>query len=142
MDKKAFKLLLRSPDAPLNEDEERCLATALRQSTEMQAQRDALTDLRASIGALGTVTFGPYFSDRVMAAIQSRAPNGPALSFATFLAAFRPVVLASALVIAVLASFNIYYSSTNNRKEGIDNVLSMIEDAHALLLEEQLCAQK
>ena len=145
IDKKEFSLLLRSFDAELNASDSRSLHGALERSAELKAEQKRLLALRENCSLCRADCLAPQFSDLVMQSIRLRGADGPNALVAALLAAFRPLALASAIVIALLASFNAYYTaSSSNRGAGMDEVLAMIQDAHSLSLslEAHLCEPK
>jgi hypothetical protein len=144
MDKKAMKLLIRSFDTELNAGDQRYLRHALELSADLEAERKFLEEMRNSAKRSQVDSFGPHFVGRVMQTIQSRTcaeAEEPSSLFPSLWATFRPLALASAVVIVILATIS-FYSLKSYHKEGIDQVITVVEEANTLLVEERLCMQQ
>ena len=141
MDSKAYKLLIRSFDAELNANEQSYLTRALKNSSDLEAERKCLEAIRSSAARSRVESFGSDFSGKVMRTILSRTSEEYTSFLPTLWAAFRPVALVSAVVIMVLASVS-FYTLRNGHNKGIDQVITIVEEANVLFLEEQLCMQQ
>jgi hypothetical protein len=144
MNKKAYKLLIRSFDTELNAGDQRYLRHALEHSADLEAERKFLEGMRNTAVRSRVESFGPDFVGRVIQTIQSRTHDEseePSALFPSLWAIFRPVALASAVIIVILASIS-FYSLKNYHKEGIDQIITVVEEANTLLVEEQLCMQQ
>jgi hypothetical protein len=141
MDKKAMKLLMCSLDAELNAGDQCYLHHALEQSAGLEAERKFLEKIRNSAARSRAESFGPDFSERVIQTILSTTSEEQSAFLPTLLATFRPVALISAAVIVMLASIS-FYVLKNHHNEGIDQVITIVEEANVLLLEEQLCMKQ
>ena len=136
-----MKLLIRSFDAELSTSDQCYLHHSLEQSAELEAEWKFLEGMRSCAALSRVESFGPDFSGRVMQMIRSTTSEGLSSFLPTLWAAFRPVALVSAAVIVVLASVS-FYALKNGHREGMDQVITKVEEANVLLLEELLCMQQ
>ncbi|OGS36366.1 MAG: hypothetical protein A2293_00460 [Elusimicrobia bacterium RIFOXYB2_FULL_49_7] len=96
---------------PLGRSEEKSLEEALFGSETLRVKREQMVALRHQVAASRPGSFGPGFSNRVMQTLlEQRAgfSNVIAVSFtARLVAAFKPLAIASAAAILLLALVNI-----------------------------------
>ena len=109
MDKRARRLLLRSLEGPLKRGDRLRLDDALRKSDALRRYRDEIEALRQSLAAGAAGSFRPGFAGRVLARIEAEAAGEErqAAHYRRFKTVFRGFALASALVLAVLITYNL-----------------------------------
>ncbi|MCK4573398.1 MAG: hypothetical protein KAU36_03460, partial [candidate division Zixibacteria bacterium] len=85
------------------------LEQALTESDALRAEKEQLEQMRGKIGSAAADSFGPSFTDRVMAGIDAIDPaESEEEQFATSLISlFRPVAAVAAAAVIVLAVWNI-----------------------------------
>lgn len=107
---KILKLLYRSFDDPLNEEEQKLLNEALRQSGELREEKRHIEKQRQAIAQSGTVlSFKPYFAKRVMNRItaEEKKENYTDIFFETLFALFKRVALIGAAACIVIIAYNL-----------------------------------
>jgi hypothetical protein len=108
MDKNLKDLLYRSFDSDLNPEEKKLLEKALSQSNELRREKEMITSLREDINQSKVTSFKPFFADRVMETIHaSKQVNGNEQFFDSLFIFFRPIVIAAAVLIIIMAGYNI-----------------------------------
>ena len=109
MDKKITDLLYRSFDEDLSAEEQQKLDKALSDSTELRKEREQIFAMRQAVSNTGEKSFKPFFAERVMNRIKTRrAPRSEADSFFdSLIAVFRPVAIATAIILITLFSYNL-----------------------------------
>lgn len=110
MKDKDLKLLYRSFDDALPEKERACLEKALNDSDALRQEKERLADIRESIGRRKSEGFSPYFSQRVMARIRENQAEPQGELYETLVSFFRPVMVGTAVLTILLASYNIMKS--------------------------------
>jgi len=108
MDEKMCELLLRSFDANLTPDEQILLDEALAISDTLRLEQEQINIVRDAIGQGASHSFRPFFAERVMQRIQSSVKSYERLDpfFESLMAAFRPVMIAAGVLIAIMLSYN------------------------------------
>jgi hypothetical protein len=109
MDKRTRRLLLRSLEGPLKRRDRLRLDGALRASDELRRYRDELEALRRGLAAGAAESFRAGFAGRVLARIEAEAAgeDRQVAHVRRFKTVFRGFALASALVLAVLITYNL-----------------------------------
>lgn len=109
MNRKILKLLYRSFDDELSAQEQSKLDMALAQNPELQGIKDEISARRKILAEGEAGSFGPYFAERVMSRIRSgtNTENGLASLYDAFKTIFRRFVLAGALVLLILFTYNL-----------------------------------
>lgn len=133
------ELLYRSYDTELSAGEQTRLDKALADSPSLRRERDEIAALRDAASSSATPGFGPFFADRVMAAVESEAATVSDMPlFADLLTIFKPVAVAALLVLAVLIPIG---GRTLIESLAADNqsLTSAAQSAYALDLEDMLC---
>jgi hypothetical protein len=138
VDERAMELLLRSFDSGLDRRDREYLEKALEESEELRAEKVSLESMRTQIGDAASDSFGPFFADRVMNAIEStERADASEEWFGALVALFRPVLAVSAIAIAVLVPFNLYRMNGTTGAD-TESIVYAIEKANALSLEDEL----
>jgi anti-sigma factor RsiW len=109
MDKRILKLLYRSLDAPLKKKQEERLRRALAESTELRRRQAEITALRGALADGSPRSFRPGFADRALERIRSarESPDRLEALARAYAVAFRRIVIAGLIVLAVLVSYNL-----------------------------------
>lgn len=112
MDKKIRKLLYRSFDRPLSKREQKRLDEALTRSESLRREKEQMESLRRRVASVSVISFGTNFSAQVMARLAKEMTDNGTLLFHEFIfRLFRPVAIATSIIILILISINI--SKTN-----------------------------
>jgi hypothetical protein len=109
MNRKIFKLLVRSFDVGLSISEREELDSALAQSEELLAERNRLVKLESSIRQNAVRSFSPDFTDRVMRRIASKEGQTSSKEnfFESLVVIARPVLAGFLILCLGLVSFNL-----------------------------------
>ena len=109
MDKKILKLLYRSFDDELNEQEREQLEKALKESKELQKEREQILAQRQALAASSAPSFKPFFAERVMSRIETlgRKNNGFESFYQTLLLIFRRFAIVGAGILLLLLIYNL-----------------------------------
>ena len=142
MDEKLTELLYRSFDGKLNPEELKTLEKGLSESKELRAEKQKIISLRQNIAGQKKNTFKPFFADRVMRKIRLSEQKQEDERFFEFLfLIFRPIAIAAAVLIIVIAGYNISTSGEISIESALaipDVTLDdMYDSSYALLLEEE-----
>lgn len=109
MKKEILKLLCRSFDTELTPKEKRRLDEALKKSAELRREKEQIAEQRKAISQGATLSFQPFFAERVINRITSdeRAENGLEAFYRTLRAAFQHFAIVGAIVTLILITFNL-----------------------------------
>jgi hypothetical protein len=109
--KKMLKLLYRSFDDPLPEEEQQRLKKALENSPGLRREKEQLEAQRQAVANSAIHSFKPFFADRVISLVKAREsqPNGLELQrfYESLLAVFRKVAIAGALLSIIFIIYNL-----------------------------------
>ena len=113
MNKKIRELLYRSFDESLTPEEDHLLREALKNSKELQKEKERISAMRRSVSGSAAQSFKPFFGDRVMRRIEQSRREGknPDVFFESFLAVFRPIAVGAAVLVIALISYNMIKSN-------------------------------
>lgn len=118
MNKKILKLLYRSFDGDLDEQERNELEEALKKSEELRREKEKILAQRQAITESAAQSFKPFFAERVMSRIDAlNKKAGMEPFYETLRAVFRPFAIAGAAALVVLILYNL----------GIGDILSSDE---------------
>ena len=108
MDDQVLKLLYRSFDTSLTEEEEGILQEALARSPELRREQGCIEAMRDEITAGAAESFSPFFAERVMRRIRSSRSAGWDTEpfFESLLFLFRRVAFVGAVVACLIAAYN------------------------------------
>ncbi|MGD8539781.1 MAG: hypothetical protein PVI66_13780 [Candidatus Aminicenantes bacterium] len=117
--RKVQKLLYRSLDSDLNDKDRKKLDAALEESEELRKERERLLAQRYAVTESASHSFGPFFTEKVMNRIEGldQKKNGLEAFYESFMAAFRKVVIVSAVVLVLLISYNVIKSDIMPEEE-------------------------
>ena len=109
MDKKILKLLYRSFDDELNEKEREQLEKALKESKELQEEKEQIIAQRQALAASSPPSFQPLFAERVMNRIEKLGPqnNGFESFYETLILMFRRFAIVGAAILLLLLIYNL-----------------------------------
>jgi hypothetical protein len=109
MNRKIIKLLYRSFDGELTPEEKTKLKLALQNSSTLRAEKTRIEQLRGVLADQQTLSFKPFFADRVMQKIMNLTDSKSVheLFFESLYSLFRPVVIAVTILLFVLISYNL-----------------------------------
>ncbi len=109
MNKTILKLLYRSFDDELNEKEREQLEKALKESKELQEEREQIIAQRQALAASSPPSFKPFFAERVMNRIETlgRKNNGLESFYETLLLMFRRFAVIGAAILLLLLIYNL-----------------------------------
>ena len=109
MDKKILKLLYRSFDDELNEKERKKLEEAMKESKELQKEREQILAQRHALAESSAPSFKPHFSNRVMDRIEmlGQKKNGFESFYETLLLMFRRFAIIVAAILLLLLIYNL-----------------------------------
>jgi hypothetical protein len=111
MDEKIKELLYRSFDEALSPEDTKVLEQALANSDELVKEKEDIARLRNQISEGKILNFKPFFADRVLNRIQSSATDhSEEALFDSLFILFRPVAIAAAALIILVAGYNIVNS--------------------------------
>ena len=133
-DRKIVRLLYRSFDEKLPDKKQKVLNNALAASKELRQESLELKRLRTQLALSGKVSFGPYFTERVIAHVEAKEYVWDFSS--SLIAAFKPLAIAGVIALALLAPLNL--RSFNLHLSGKHSVEKIIEQVHILYIEELL----
>ncbi len=135
MNSKARKLLYRSLDSTLSARDAEVLEEALASDEDLRLERDVLMRVQSEARERAE-SFGPFFTDRVMANVAAEA-RAPRPLFGDLMAVFKPVAVAAGVALAVLAPLGArpLYESLTQPEEPL---ISMAESAYALDVEDMI----
>jgi hypothetical protein len=107
MEKRVLKLLYRSLDRSLTENEERRLDRALAESEELRRLREDLLALRRAVADGAGPSFGPQFADRVINRWSASSPAAQPLDavYDSYRLIFKRLAVASLLILVILVSY-------------------------------------
>ena len=107
MNEKLKKLLYRSFDGPLSDEEQRQLNTALERSQELREEHNSIKHQRELLQQAGNSTFAPGFADRVLRRLEKPGANGWEYFYTALLVMFRRLALAGAVALLLLLIYNV-----------------------------------
>ena len=109
MDKKILKLLYRSFDDELNGKERKQLEEAMKESKELQKEREQILAQRQALAESSTSSFKSFFPERVMSRIESlgQKKNGFESFYETLLWMFRRFAIVGAAILLILLVYNL-----------------------------------
>jgi hypothetical protein len=109
MDKKILKLLYRSFDDELKEKERKQLDKAMKESKELQKEKEQIIAQRQALATSSPPSFKPYFAERVMDRIESfgTKKSGFESFYETLLFMFRRFALVGAAILLILLIYNL-----------------------------------
>jgi len=109
MDNKILKLLYRSFDDELNEKEREQLEKAMKESKELQKEKERILAQRQALAESSSPSFKPLFAERVMNRIETLAQknNGFESFYETLLLMFRRFAIIGAAILLVLLIYNL-----------------------------------
>ena len=131
----ALKLIRRSFDEQLSEEELISLNNALNSSIELKKEKENIIAIRAAASRQSGKRFSPFFADRVMQKIRSQreAINDKIYDFGTSLNfAFRRIAIAGAVVITLLLSGTFLSEGTFSIEKALGLQQVSIEDTWSL----------
>ena len=142
MDEKLVELLYRSFDTKLHPEELKILEKGLSESKELRAEKRKIIFLRQHIARQKNATFKPFFADRVMNSIDSMADlNEQEQLFESLYTFFRPLAIAAAVLIIIIAGYNISSSGEISIESAFAIPSVTLDDvydsSYALLVEEE-----
>ncbi len=100
MNKEAYELLIRSLDQQLSQEEQHRLDAALRDSVELQQEKERLVKMREALGNL-EYQFAPFFAGKVMHKIQ-QLERGEPRTMNSWGKAFQQIAIPSLAVLLLL----------------------------------------
>ena len=107
---KILKLLYRSFDDILDEEEQQELAEALRNSRELEEERGQIEMQRNAISQSGSgLSFKPFFAERVMKRIsgEDKKENYAEIFFESLFTLFKRVAVIGAAACIVIIAYNL-----------------------------------
>ena len=109
MDKKILKLLYRSFDEALNEEEKEQLEKALKECEELRIEKERLLAQRQALAESPGHSFKPQFAERVMGRIQTldQKKNGIESFYDALLVMFRKFAIVGAAILLLLLIYNL-----------------------------------
>ena len=143
MDRKILELLYRSFDDKLNSEEQEVLNNALKDSPELQQEKERITLMRRTVSGSAEESFKPFFAERVMQRIKTQTSVKKETTedfFNSLLWSFRRVAIAGVAAALILLAINFIEADSIS----VDSALSMpqltLEDAWSLddVIEEEL----
>jgi hypothetical protein len=121
MDDKMLELLYRSLDIKLNQNEQNILDTALTNSDELRAHKEAILKMRSSLKNDAPQKFGHLFADRVMQKIEKlEQKSSDEIFFESIFSVFKPIVFAATFLLVFWVSYkyindgNLFDSAQNS----------------------------
>ena len=103
MENSFYKLLLRSFDVPLSEEERSRIDKALAASEEFRSRRQEISDLREKLRFTEKQTLKPFFTERLMERLRN-----PEQSIAEyFVTVFRSVAIGAAVLLVICTLYNV-----------------------------------
>lgn len=118
INKKYLKLLYRSFDWELEENEQKQLAEALENSEELRKEKDHISAQRRAVSESRVQFFKPFFSERVMKRIHSKVKiNGLGSFYESMKALFQRLAIAGAIITIVLISYNLWKGNSLTAEE-------------------------
>ncbi|NOY61166.1 MAG: hypothetical protein GXO75_19830 [Calditrichaeota bacterium] len=133
MNKKYRKLLYRSFDGNLSEDEKEVLENALLKSKELQAEKEKIALLRNKLSESTTDSFRPFFAERVASRINTlaKANNLQPDFFSSLVTVFRRVAISAAIVFALLLSANLIEGKFHSFEKNVSSSEMSLDDVLA-----------
>jgi hypothetical protein len=109
MHRRLLKLLTRSMDAELAAPDLARLEAALKESEDLRRTRDELLAVRRAAADSAASGFGPGFADKVLAGtrLAVRRPQTADAVFNSFKTVFKPLAIASAIVLVLLVTYSV-----------------------------------
>jgi anti-sigma factor RsiW len=109
MAKKILKMLYRSFDDELDPDERKHLDQALKESEELQREKDRILAQRQALAESPEPSFESRFPERVMGRIETlrRGKNGFESFYDTLLLIFRRFAIVGAALLLLLLIYNL-----------------------------------
>jgi anti-sigma factor RsiW len=109
MDNKILKLLYRSFDDELNEKEREQLEKAMKESKELQKEKERILAQRQALAESSSPSFKPLFAERVMNRIETlgQKNNGFESFYETLLLMFRRFAIIGAAILLILLIYNL-----------------------------------
>jgi hypothetical protein len=109
MDRRLLKRLIRSMDTDLPAPERARLEAALEEMEDLRRTRDELLAVRRAAADSATPGFAPGFSDKVLAGTRSavRKPQTADVVFDSFKTIFKPLAVASAILLVLLVTYSV-----------------------------------
>jgi anti-sigma factor RsiW len=116
--KKIKELLYQSFDSDLNDEEKRILEEALRNSAELRKEKQEIQSQRQALSESAVRSFQPFFAERVMSRIgPASKANGLEMFYESLKAAFRRFVIAGAVIMIALLSYNVIRGDSVSSEE-------------------------
>lgn len=106
MKESTHDLLLRSFDSSLSAEEFKRLDETLKNSEPLRREKEHFILMREMIGKQESVRFKPFFAERVMNRILKEKMETAEDFFSALHSLFRPIMVASVVLILVMVSFN------------------------------------
>jgi hypothetical protein len=133
MNTKLIELLYRSFDGELTPNENKILSSALNASLELREERERILEIRKTISSVKKPSFQPLFADRVIEKIFAlvNKPKRIESIFDTLFTAFRPLAIASILIILIFVSINMFNSKEVSIESAfaVSNAEATVEEA-------------
>lgn len=109
MDKKILKLLYRSFDDEPNEREQEQLEHALKESVELQKEKERILVQRQALSESTPPTFEPLFAERVMNRIESlgKKKSGIESFYESLWVMFRRFAIVGTALLLILLIYNL-----------------------------------
>jgi hypothetical protein len=109
MDNKILKLLYRSYDDELDENERKKLEDTLQRSGALRNENEKILAQRKALSESPAPMFKPLFAERVMSRIETlgEKKNGIENFYETLLAVFRRLAIVGAAILLLLLIYNL-----------------------------------
>lgn len=109
MNKKIIKLLYKSFDAPLSENEKEVLAKTLKESEGLRREKEKIIAMREKLASAPAASFKPFFAERVLNRIrgQNNSMGERASIFDSLVAAFKPMAIAAMILLISILFYNL-----------------------------------
>lgn len=119
--KELEKLMYKSFDAPLSEEEKKILDSELHSSASINQEYINLLKLRKAVSSSTKDTFEPFFEERLMGKLNrtKKAEMNFDSVTAPLLASFKRIAVTAIIILVILISYNL----TNGNNYSINNIL-------------------
>lgn len=139
MDDKIKQLLYDSFERQLSSNEQDLLDKALADSSELQAAREDIIEMRKRLSDLKEQKFESFFADRVMSKIREiPEQNGSNEFFENIALFFKPVAITATVIIIIVASLNLMQGDQISLESVIAAPDVTISDAYDPIVEYNL----
>jgi hypothetical protein len=119
MHRRILKLLTRSMDVELAAPDLARLEAALKESEDLRRTRDELLAVRRAAADSAASGFSPGFADKVLAGtrLAVRRPQKADAVFDSFKTVFKPLAVASAILLVLLVTYSVTHGDLIPRGE-------------------------